>query len=413
VRLLIVSQYFWPEAFRINDVARDLVARGHEVTVLCGTPNYPAGRVFEGYGWFKRTRETWHGVDIVRVPLIARGNGSRRRLIANYISYALAASLLGPLRCRGKYDAILVFQMSPATMGVAAVVMKWVRRAPILYWVQDLWPESVIAVGAVRKPWLLWPIAALVRGFYRASAFVLIQSHSFRKHVEAHGIAAERIRYLPNTAEPFYVPLPAERAHPALARVPPGFRVMFAGNVGAAQALPTLLAAAELTRARRDIQWVIVGEGSMSAWVEQEVARRNLSQTVQLLGRFPTTDMPRLFAGADALLVTLRRDPVLALTIPSRVQSYLASGKPIVGAIDGEGAAVIVEAGAGVCGPAEDAAALAANVLAVCDWGPALREAAGHRGREYFLQHFSNDMLLDRLEQWCAEVAAPRSGGLA
>lgn len=411
VRLLIVSQYFWPEAFRINDVASDLAARGHSVTVLCGTPNYPAGRVFEGYGWFRRTREKWRGVDIVRVPVIPRGDGSRRRLIANYISYAIMASLLGPLRCRGRYDAILMFQMSPATMGIAAVVMKWVRRAPILYWVQDLWPESVIAVGAVRQRWLLWPIAALVRGLYRASAFVLIQSRSFRSHIEARGVAPNRIRYLPNTAEPLYVPLPVDQAHPALARVPAGFRVMFAGNVGMVQALPTLLSAAELTRARRDIQWVIVGEGSMRAWVEEEVARRGLSQTVQLLGRFPTAEMPRLFAGADALLVTLSRDPVLALTIPSRVQSYLASGKLMVGAIDGEGAAVIAEAGAGICGPAEDAAALAANVLTVCEWEPAARAAAGHRGREYFLQHFANDMLLDRLEGWCVEVAAARAGG--
>jgi colanic acid biosynthesis glycosyl transferase WcaI len=411
MRLLIVSQYFWPENFRINDVARELVRRGHEVTVLCGTPNYPGGVIFEGFGWFRRTRENWEGVNIVRVPVVPRGRGPRWRLAANYLSYAISASLLGPLRCRGRYDAILMFQMSPATMGIAAVVMKLVRRAPMLYWVQDLWPESLIAAGAVRSRWLLWPIDALVRGMYRASAYVLIQSRSFRSHVEARGVRSDRVRYLPNTAESFYVPLPPSGAHEALAHLPAGFRVMFAGNIGVAQDLPTVLRAAELTRHRRDIQWLIVGDGSMRHWVQGEVEHRGLSASVHLLGRFPVHDMPRLFAGADALLVTLRRDPVLALTIPSKVQSYLASGKPLVGGLDGEGAAVISEAGAGVCAPAEDPEALAAQVLALRDLTPEARIAMGRRGREYFLHHFSSDMLIDRLERWCVELATSHTDG--
>jgi glycosyltransferase involved in cell wall biosynthesis len=406
MRMLIISQNFWPEAFRINEVARDLVGRGHQVTVLCGTPNYPAGRVFEGYGWFRRTREVWCGVQIVRVPVVPRGDGSKLRLAANYLSYALMASLLGPFRCRGRPDVLLVFQMSPVTQGIAAMVMKLVRRAPVLFWVQDLWPESLIAVGAIRARWLLWPIDALVRALYRASALVLIQSRAFRHHVEAHGVRPDRIRYLPNLAESSYAPLPAATAHPALATVPPGFRVMFAGNIGVAQDLPTVLAAAELTRERRDIQWVIVGDGRMRTFVQTEIERRKLSPTMHLLGRFPVEDMPRMFAGVDALLVTLRRDPVLSLTIPAKVQSYLACAKPIIGALDGEGAAVIVEAGAGVCSPAEDPQALAAQVLGLCDLDAAKRLAMGQRGRDYFLANFGSDMLLGRLEQWCSESAS-------
>jgi glycosyltransferase involved in cell wall biosynthesis len=406
MRLLIISQYFCPENFRINDVAQELVRRGHHVTVLCGTPNYPSGRIFDGYGWFRRTRENWNGVDIVRVPIVPRGQGSRWGLAANYLSYALVASLFGPIRCRGPYDAIFMFQMSPATMGVAAVVMKFFRRAPILYWVQDLWPESLIAAGAVSARWLLWPIDMLVRALYRASAFVLIQSRSFRNHVESRGVSPERVRYLPNTAEACYTPLPREAAHPALADVPDGFRVMFAGNLGSVQDLPTVLSAAERTRHRGDIHWVIVGDGSLRRWMASEIERRGLSDTVHLLGRFPVEDMPRLFAGADALLVTLRRDPILGLTIPSKVQSYLATGKPIVGALDGEGAAVIAEAGAGMCAPAEDAEALASQVLALRDLDVGVRAELGRRGREYFLANFRSDMLIDRLESCCAELAS-------
>ena len=411
MRLLIVSQYFWPETFRINEVARDLVSRGHEVTVLCGTPNYPAGRFFEGYGWWRRTREEWCGVRIVRVPVIARGQGSRWRLAANYLSYALTASLLGPIRCRGTTDVVLVFQMSPAIQGIAAIVMKVLRRAPLLFWVQDLWPESLIAVGAIRSRWLLWPIELLVRGLYRASALVLIQSRAFRSHVSAHGVQPDRIRYFPNLAESSYIPLPAQAAHPALQQVPPGFRVMFAGNIGAAQDLPTILAAAQLLRERRDVQWVIVGDGSMRAWVQEQIASCRLADTVRLLGRFPVEEMPRLFAGVDALLVTLRRDPVLALTIPAKLQSYLACAKPIIGALDGEGAAVIAEAAAGVCAPAEDPAALAARVLELRDLDAGSRLSMGRRGRAYFEANFGSELLLGRLEGWCAELTTPREHG--
>jgi colanic acid biosynthesis glycosyl transferase WcaI len=276
-----------------------------------------------------------------------------------------------------------------------------------------LWPESLLAVGAVRAKWLLRAIDALVGYLYRASALVLIQSRSFRGHVESRGVHADNVRYFPNTAESLYVPLPVEAAHPALRAVPQGFRVMFAGNIGSAQDLPTVLAAAELTREYRDVHWVIVGDGSMRRWVETEVARRALTATVHLLGRFPTQEMPAMFAGADALLVTLGKDPILALTIPSKVQSYLATAKPIVGALDGEGAAVVAEAGAGMCGPPEDAPALADRVLSVRALAPEARAEMGRRGREYFLANFREDLLLEKLESWfheCGLLGAKGSG---
>ena len=408
MRILVVSQYFWPESFRINDVAQDLVKRGHSVTILCGTPNYPAGVVFPGYGWFRRTRERWCGVEIVRVPTVARGHASKWRLAANYLSYAICGALFGPVRCRGGFDAILVFQMSPVTMGIPALMMGAVGRTPILFWVQDLWPESLIAVGAVRSRWLLRIIDTLVRRLYRSSALVLIQSRSFRSHVESRGVNAAKVRYFPNTAESLYVPLPPGAAHPALGTVPHGFRVMFAGNIGSAQDLPTVLAAAELTRGFRDVHWVIVGDGSMRRWIESEVARRSLADTVHVLGRFPVQDMPAMFAGADALLVTLRKDPVLSLTIPSKVQSYLATAKPIVGAMDGEGAAIVAEACAGICSPPEDAAALAANVLRLRALDQGALSEMGRRGREYFLANFKAELLIDKLESWFSECARQR-----
>ena len=406
MRLLIVSQYFWPENFRINELARHLVKRGHEVTVLCGTPNYPSGRVFAGFGWWRRTRERWEGVDVVRVPQFLRGRATSLRLAANYLSYALTASIFGPWRCRGKFDAILIFQMSPATMGIPAVVMKHVKGAPILHWVQDLWPESLAAAGHVRSQWLLRPVDRMVRWLYHSAALLLVQSRAFRAHVETRGVDPARIRYFPNTAEDLYVPLERSHEHPALARVPAGFRVMFAGNVGIVQDLPTVIEAATLTRHQTDIHWIIVGDGSMRTWVEQEVERRELGANVHLMGQYPVTDMPRMFAGADVMLVTLQRNPMIALTIPSKLQSYLACGKPVLGALDGEGAQVVRDAGAGICGPGEDARALAENVLALRESGAEALREMGQSGRRHFEANFANDMLLDRLDGWLVEVSA-------
>jgi glycosyltransferase involved in cell wall biosynthesis len=339
------------------------------------------------------------------VPQFLRGKANSLRLAANYLSFALVASLLGPWRCRDRVDAILIFQMSPATMGIPAVVMKHVKGAPILHWVQDLWPESLTAAGHVRSPWLLKPVDRLVKTLYRAAALVLVQSRAFRGHVQSRGIDSERIRYFPNTAEDLYRPLGRDAAHPALARVPRGFRVMFAGNLGTVQDLPTVIEAATLTREHTDVNWVIVGDGSMRAWVEQEIAHRGLQDCVHLLGQFPVGEMPRMFAGADVMLVTLRRDPMITLTIPSKLQSYLACGKPVVGALDGEGAEVVRDAGCGMCGPAEDPRALAASVLELRAAGDTALRDMGERGRRYFEANFASGMLLDRLEGSLAEVA--------
>jgi colanic acid biosynthesis glycosyl transferase WcaI len=399
MRILIVTQYFWPESFRINDLATGLRERGHEVTVYTGKPNYPEGRYFPGYGFFRRTREDYEGVRVIRAPLIPRGRSGRVGLVLNYLSFALCAALLAPFLCRGRYDAILVYEPSPITVGLPAVVIKWVKRAPLLFWVQDLWPENLSATGMVRSKWVLGLVARFARFLYRRSDIVLVQSEAFIQPIRALGIEQRKILYYPNSAEAIY--------RPVAAATPPsdGFRVMFAGNIGAAQDFDTILAAAELMREERGIHWIIVGDGRMHGRVESEVTRRGLGATVQLLGRHPVESMPAFFATADALLVTLAPEPVFSLTIPSKVQSYLACGRPIVGALDGEGARVIVESGAGIAGPAGDAAGLAESVRRLHGMTREARESMGACGRRYFEQHFERERLLGRLEGWMSELA--------
>lgn len=405
MHILIVTQYFWPETFRINDLALGLVERGHRVTVLTGSPNYPDGKFYKGYGIVNR-EEDYYGVRVLRVPLVPRGGGGAVRLALNYVSFAVIASILGPFLCRGVVDHILVYEPSPFTVGIPAVLLRSLKAAPLSFWVQDLWPESLSATGAVKSETVLSLVSRLVRFIYRRCDKVLIQAESFREPVAAQGAAADRIFYFPNSAEEHFAqPAPYDGLLPQL---PEGFRLMFAGNIGSAQDFETIINAAELLKECRKIRWIVIGDGRMRSWCENEVARRGLQEHLHFLGRFPLEAMPAFFAAADALLVTLKKEPIFALTIPSKIQSYLACGRPVVAALDGEGARIIDEAGAGYSCPAGDPDALAAAVLKMYRTSESERAAMGVRGRSYYREHFDRTMLIDRLEGWMREMADGR-----
>lgn len=411
MRLLVVSQYFWPENFRINDLVAGLIERGHEVTVLTGQPNYPSGRFPAGYGWRGPRLEKYAGAEVVRVPLLPRGSGGGLRLTLNYLSFAIAACVGVVLRLpHGKcFDAIFVCQLSPITVGIPAALARWRYRAPVLFWVLDLWPESLAAVGVVRSPWLLRPVESLVRWIYRRCDRVLVPSRAFMPEVARYGVPERNIRYFPNWGEAVF-------ENPALVTeapdLPVGFRVLFAGNVGAAQDFPAILDAATVLKKRTDIQWIIVGDGRMASWAQEEASRRGLERTVHFLGQHPLEAMPSFFAASNALLVSLKRDPMLALTVPGKLQSYLASGVPVLAMLAGEGARIVAESGAGFHCPSGDSAALAEAVERLAALPAAERARMGRNGREYFAEHFARERVLDHLDAWFVEVTAPRREAL-
>jgi glycosyltransferase involved in cell wall biosynthesis len=409
VRILIVTQYFWPEEFRINDLALGLLSRGHSVTVLTGKPNYPGGRFFAGYRFFGKPAESFEGVQIHRVPLIPRGSGNSIRLMFNYLSFAILASLLGPLACRGQYDVILVFEPSPVTVGLPARVLGLLKKVPILFWVQDLWPESLEATGAVRSPRILGWVQQLTRFIYNGCDRILVQSRAFIEPIQKLGIPPDVICYFPNSAESLYAPVRLTSDASERALLPSGFCVMFAGNIGAAQDFETILGAADRLREHTDIQWIVLGDGRLAPWVRDQIRARALERNMRLLGRHPVTAMPRFFAAADALLVTLKREPIFALTIPSKIQSYLACGRPIIATLEGEGARIVVESGAGLVARPEDAESLAHAVLAMARMPVAKRDAMGVAGRRYFEQHFERERLLGQLEGWMKDLTALRT----
>ena len=402
MRILLVTQYFWPENFPINDVVAGLAERGHAVTVYAGMPNYPAGRFYDGYGLSGPYRQTYKGAQVRRAPLAPRGDGGAFRLALNYFSHAFLATLLAPFLARGRFDAILVYEPSPMTIGIPGRALRALKRAPLAFWVQDLWPESLSATGAVQSRLVLRLADALIKWIYRGCDRVLVQSEAFIPSVEAHGVERSRIRYLPNSAEALYRRL--EPAAEDATELPAGFRVMYAGNIGAAQDFPTILAAAELLKHESRVQWVVFGEGRMRAWVEDEVRRRGLGETFHLLGSRPPQRMPRYFAHAGALLATLRREPIFAYTIPSKIQAYIACGRPVIAALEGEGARIIRAAGAGWVVPPEDPEALAGAVLAASRAAKPELDAMGSRGEAWFSSHFEREKLLSRLEDFLHEM---------
>ncbi len=354
MKLLILSQYFWPENFRINDVVEGLAERGHAVTVYTGMPNYPGGRYFTGYGFWGPMRERYKAAEVRRAPLIARGASGGLRLALNFLSHAFFASLS--------------------------------------------------ATGAVKNRTVLAVVDRLIKWIYRGCDRVLVQSEAFIPSVEAHGVPRSRIRYLPNSAENFYRRVAPQATDAEARELPAGFRVMYAGNIGAAQDFPTILAAAELLKRESGIQWIVLGEGRMRSWVEEEVRRRGLQASVHLLGQHAPERMPRYFAHADVLLATLRREPIFAYTIPSKIQAYIACGKPVIAALEGEGGRQIREARAGWVVPPENPQALADAVIAARRMEKSELDRMGQRGEAWFREHFERDKLLMLLEAQLQEV---------
>lgn len=398
MKILLLTQYFWPEDFRINDLAAGLAQKGHEVTVFTGIPNYPGGRYFPGYGLFKNLRQKYRGVTVLRIPLISRGRGGKLRIVLNYLSFMALALVFAPFLCRRKFDLIF-FSLSPLAEGIPAVLLKKIKKAPLVFYAVDLWPESISALGVIKSPFILNGVAKIMRFIYKHCDQILVSSSGFICPIAAMGIDKSRISYWPQWAEDNYRIVPAVDSSAEGREMPSGFRIMFAGNIGAAQGLKTIIEAADKLKHLSDIHWIILGDGRMKTWVEEEIRSRKLENSVHIMGRRPVETMPRYFALADVLLVSLKRDPVFALTFPAKIQSYMACGRPILACLNGEGAKVVQESGSGISCPSDDYESLAETALKMYNFTDAERKEMGLRGRAYFEKHFTRNVLLAQFEK--------------
>ena len=402
MRILIVTQYFWPENFRINDLVLELKSRGHELIVLTGKPNYPAGKIFPEFCDQPEKFRKYCGAEVIRVPMIARSSGFFR-LGLNYLSFSVSAIFCGAWSLRRKsFDLVFVYGPSPIIVALPAIFLARIKRIPVIFWVLDLWPESLSAVGAVRSKKILKLVGFLVRFIYKHCTLVLGQSQSFVSRIALYCKDKSKIRYYPSWAEDLFDTESIKA--PEISIKKNSFDIVFAGNIGESQDMPAILDAAEILKYKKNIRWLIIGDGRKYKWLQLEVKRRKLEREVLILGRYSIDRMPSFYAHADALLVTLKKDPVFSLTIPAKLQSYLMAGIPVLGMLDGEGARLINDANAGISSPAGDSDALASSVLEMMSKEPSERREIGRKASEYIKKEFDRGMLVSNLENFFNEA---------
>lgn len=398
MKLLIFTQYFWPEPFIINDLTRILAEQGHQVVVVTGKPNYPEGYVYDGYRIYGVQREyLYENVEVIRLPLLPRGKGGARELLLNYLSFVVSGCMLAPWQLKKrKFDAILVFAPSPIIQVFPAIILKWVKGAHLALWVQDLWPESLSATDHVRHPHLLKLVSWVVKGLYAGCDTLLVPSRAFEEPVARHA-SREKIVYYPNSIDvPPSAATVVEIPTDLIAVLEQSFSIVFAGNLGVAQSLETIVQAAILLKEHPGIRFVLVGSGSRLAWLQEQKKIHQLDNLL-LPGRFSMSVMPQIFQRASVLLVSLKDEYIFAQTIPSKVQAYLAAGRPIIAALRGEGARVIVEAGSGMACDPDNPAALAEMIIEMKALPADRRQAMGRSGKAYFNEHFEMRHQVERL----------------
>lgn len=406
MNILIVSQHFYPESFIINQIATELQNKGHQVTVYTGKPNYPEGQFFKGYrGWGVQHEEYAKGIKIIRSPMLARGRGGALGLVLNYLSFCLISSFLAPFLFRNqKFDIIFNFSTSPIFSALPAVVLRLLKKGRALgIWVLDLWPQSLAATGYIKNPLALSLVDVFVKFVYKKCDFILAQSPAFIPEIQSRVIKDKAIYYYPNSYKNPQAQKESEKeAGPlseAITKVfAQNFCVVMAGNVGKAQSVPTIVEAAKILKAHSEIRLVIVGSGSHLSWLKKQAEEFNLSNIISI-GRVAPEQMPQILSGSKAMLLTLDDELILSYTLPWRTQAYLAHKKPVIGAINGEGARIIQESACGLVGPSKDANMLAQNILKMYQLTEDERQQMGQKGYQYYLKHFEMDQKIKDLEE--------------
>lgn len=403
MRILLISQWYDPEPnFKAAPLGASLAARGHQVTVLTGFPNYPHGRIYPGYRQRLWQAEEREGVRVLRVPLYPDHSRSPLRRSLHYLSFATSAAVIGAALC-GPTDVIWVYH-PPLTAAVPAWWIGKLQRAPFVLEIQDLWPETLEVTEMVSSERVLRWVGRMAEFFYTRAAAITVISPGFKRHLVARGVPTGKIHVIPNWAdEDIYRLVPPDPLLARLHGLAGRFNVVYAGNIGPGQALGTVLDAAATLTDLPDAQFVLIGDGMDRARLEQAAARRGLTN-VRFLPHQPAYRMPHLLALADVLLVHLKRDPLYEVTIPSKTLAYLACGRPILCAVAGDAATVVHDAGAGVICPPQDPPAMARAVRELHAMPAHVRGAMGAAGRSAFVSRYTRQVLVERYEALMREV---------
>lgn len=392
--LLVISQYFYPETFRINDMCQEWVKRGYKVTVLTGIPNYPMGKFFDGYGYTKRRKETWNGIDIIRIPLIPRGS-SPIGMMANYASFAISGfvkNLLSDI----KADYVFTFEVSPMTQALIGCWYAKKHHVTHYLYVQDLWPENVITVTGISNPAVIKPIDKMVDYIYKNTDEIFATSPSFVDAICNRKIPVDRekVHYWPQYAEEFYMPMEKK----TVPEIPndDSFKIAFTGNIGTAQGLQILPKTAELLK-DVDVKFVMVGDGRYLNEFNKEIHERSVEDKFIMIPRLPAERIPELLAACNAAFLSFQEADLWKMTIPAKLQSYMACGMPVIASAQGETQRVIEEAGCGVCSKIGEAEELSRAIKKMMC---ANLDEMGRKSRKYFEAHFEKKQLMNEIDYY-------------
>jgi len=386
-RVLLLTQWFDPEpTFKGLVFARELVRQGFEVEVLTGFPNYPGGKVYPGYRIRLLQREVIDGVQITRVPLYPNHDQSAIKRVLNYTSFAASATIYGVFMAK-RADVMYAYH-PPLTVGMAAALIKLFRRIPVVYDIQDMWPDTLRATGMLNNPKALDLVARVCRWVYRRMDHIVVLSPGFKRLLLERGVPESKLSVIYNWADEAALGAPVGRVPAAF----PGddqFRILFAGNMGKAQGLNTVLDAASLLQARGSrVCWVMLGGGVEVERLKAEAAMRQLVNVV-FLPTVPMAEVGAYLNAADALLVHLRKDPLFEITIPSKTQAYMTVGRPLLMAVDGDAADLVRQSGGGVVAESENAEGLARAAEQLAAMPADALAAMGDKAQRFYHGHLA------------------------
>ena len=403
MKILILTQWYPPEpAILLQELAQTLQGFGHDVTVLTGFPNYPSGNLYPGYrisAWQKEKRAS---VPVVRVPLYPNHGRSSLKRIINYVSFALSSSCLGPFLV-SKPDVIFVYH-PPLTMGIPAFWMSRLWSVPFVYQVQDMWPEGLSVTGMLNNKRILHWLDIFAKWVYSKASAICVISPGFQQNLITKGVSVEKLHMISNWIDTaVYHPMSRNMALANDLALGGKFNVMFAGNIGEAQSLHTVVEAAQLLSDLHEVQFVLVGDGVALPRLQEMVRERKLTN-VRFLGRYPEAAMSELYALADVLLVHLKDDPLFRITIPHKIFAYMASGKPILAAVAGDCTDVISHVGAGLPCLPESPEALAVAVQKFYCMSQEEREHMAWNGLQAAHHQYSKESLIRQIESVLTSV---------
>ena len=397
MRILVISQYYYPEQFRINDICKELVKRGHRVTVLTGIPNYPEGKYYKGYGFFKKRKDIKDGVDIIRIPIIPRGKNSIM-LMLNYISFVISGFFWSKFT-RKKFDKVFIYEVSPMFQALPGIWYAKRKKIESYIYVMDLWPESIQLVTNINNKTILGLINKVVDYIYKNSKKIFTSSESFIENIHKRGHTREKLVFWPQYAEEFYRPLNIQECSKNELDTN-DFKIVFAGNIGYAQGLDIVIDTGKILKEKNvKAKFFLIGNGRAKEELIKAVDTNDLQDYIKFIDKQPAEKIPEYYANADMAFITLKRNLISDEILPAKLQSYFACGVPILGCADGEIKQVIEKSKAGFCVESGNPERLAEQIEKCIKLTPEEFAQMKKSSIEFYKRNYEKQMLLDKLEK--------------